>query len=429
MKAIRIVICALITFCVAAHGAVESWSVGIFELTAAAIFLCWGIEVARGKTGEIFWSPVLWPLAGLELIVLVQLFGKFTVYPYLTKAELLLLTSYLLVSFVAVQAFRTPRQWRGFTWFLIWLGFIVGVFAILQDLTSNGKLYWVREITASTVSFGPFVNRNHFAGLMELLIPFGLAMLATRAVLRQQIPLAGFCTAMAAGALCLSASRGGIFSFGIEILLLVAALTFSRGEKRPMVLGMAVLALTAVIVAWLGVGQIVQRFSEIHNPEVTENRRISIARDTWHIFLDHPALGTGLGTTISVFPQYETIYDGKVIDHAHNDHLELLAETGIPGGFCWIAFIVLLVVCGLRNFSAARDPVVRAVHLASVVACAGLLVHGLMDFNLHIPSNALLFYVLAAIGTSSPIDVARPDDEKLLEVRARRKAERVPVAG
>jgi O-antigen ligase len=427
MKAIRIMICALITFCVAAHGAVESWSVGIFELTAAAIFLFWGIEVARGKTSEIFGSPVLWPLAGLELIVLVQLFGRFTLYPYLTKAELLLLTSYLLIAFLAVQAFRTPRQWRGFTWFLIWLGFIVGVFAILQELTSNGKLYWVRELSASSVSFGPFVNRNHFAGLMELLIPFGLAMLATKAVLRQQIPLTGFCTAMAAGALCLSASRGGIFSFGIEILLLVAVLTFSRGEKRPMVLGMAVLALTAVLVAWLGVGQIVQRFSEIHNPEVTENRRISIARDAWHIFLDHPAMGTGLGTTISVFPLYETIYDGKVIDHAHNDHLELLAETGIPGGLCWIAFIALLGFFGLRNFSIARDPAVRAVHLASVVACAGLLVHGLMDFNLHIPSNALLFYVLAAIGASSPIDVARADNARMLEVRANRRAERVPI--
>lgn len=428
MKAIRIGVCVAITFAIAAHGAVEGWSVGTLELMAAAMLLWWGIEAARGIVREIFWPPVLWPLAGLELIGLIQLAARTTLYPFLTKSELLLLTSYLLIAFLAVQAFRTPKQWRGFAWFMIWLGFVFGVFAILQDLTFNGKLYWVRELTVNAVPFGPFVNRNHFAGLMELLIPFGLSMLALRTMLRQQLPLAGFCTAVATGALFLSASRGGIFSFGAEVLLFAAILVLSRGEKRRLFSGLAVLAVAAALIGWLGIDQVVRRFAEIHNPEVTEARRIEIARGAWQIFLDHPALGTGLGTTISVFPRYETMYDGKVIDHVHNDHLELLAETGIPGGICWVAFIALLAYFGIRNFSFARDPAVRAVHLASVVACSGLLVHGLMDFNLHIPSNALLFYTLAAIGTSSPIDIAQNHTNRFRAGHAERGGSRVLTA-
>lgn len=425
MKAIRIGICVVITFAVAAHGAVEGWSVGILELAAAAMFLWWGVQAAIGGVREIFWSPVLWPLAGLEAIGLAQLGLRTTLYPFLTKSELLLLTSYLLLAFLAVQAFRTPNQWRGFAWFMIWLGFVVGIFAILQDLTFNGKLYWVREIQVSAVPFGPFVNRNHFAGLMELVIPFGLGVLGLRAALRQQLPLAGFCTAVATGALFLSASRGGIFSFGAEVILFAAMLVLSRGEKRTLFSGLAVLAVAGALIGWLGIDQVVRRFAEIRNPEVTEARRIEIARGAWHIFRDHPALGTGVGTTISVFPRYETMYDGKVIDHIHNDHLELLAETGIPGGICWMAFIALLAFFGIRNFSYARDPAVRAVHLACVVACAGLLIHGLMDFNLHIPSNALLFYILAAIGSSSPMDIAQNHADEFGAAHAERGGNRV----
>ena len=428
MKAIRIGICVAVTFAVAAHGAVEGWSVGLLELMSAAMLLWWGVEIARGKVREIFWCPVLWALAGLELIALAQLVFRTTFYPYLTQYELLLLTTYFLLAFLAVQAFRTPNQWRGFAWFVIWLGFVFGVFAILQDLTFNGKLYWVRQLTVNAIPFGPYVNRNHFAGLMELVIPFGLSMIALRSALRQQLPLAGFCTAVAIGALFMSASRGGIFSFAAEMVLFVAVLVLSRGEKRHLATGLAVLAVAAALIGWLGVDQVVRRFAEIHNPEVTEARRIEIARGAWHIFRDHPAIGTGLGTTISVFPKYETMYDGKVIDHIHNDHLELLAETGIPGGICWIAFIALLFIFGIRNFSFARDPAVRAVHLASVVACAGLLVHGLMDFNLHIPSNALLFFTLAAIGSSSPMDIAQNHADEFSSVHAERGRNRVLAA-
>ena len=127
-----------------------------------------------------------------------------------------------------------------------------------------------------------------------------------------------------------------------------------------------------------------------------------MASGAWHVFLDHPVTGTGLGTIISVFPRYDTAYDAKVVDHVHNDHLELLAETGLVGGACWAAFLLLLFGFGIRNVKLSHDPLVRAVHLAALVACTGLIVHGLMDFNLHIPSNALLFYVMAGMATAVP---------------------------
>jgi O-antigen ligase len=403
MSAIRSGICALLIFAVLAYGAVETWSESILEIGAAVLFLWWGFLVVRGNAEEIRWSPVLWPLAGLELLSILQLVARLTVYPYLTKLELLRFTSYLLLLFLLVQAFRRPRHWRNFAWFLLLFGFAVAVFGILQDLTSNGKLYWFRMMRYGGNPFGPYVNRNHFAGLMELIIPMGLAMLAVPGVRRQQLPFVALLAALPAGALFLSASRGGIAAFGCEVVILIILLWMRRGEKRQLFTFVVALLLAGGLVTWLGVGQVIARFSQIQNAEVTEARRISMSRDALRIFEDHPWVGTGLGTIISVYPAYESMYDGYTVDHVHNDHFELLAETGIIGGLCWVSFIGLLVFFGMKNLSAHQDPIVCAVQMGALVGCAGLLIHSFMDFNLHIPANALLFYLLAGLAATNPV--------------------------
>jgi len=403
MKGIRIGVCVLVTFAVLAFGAVEAWSSSVLQIGAALLFLWWGFLTATGQAEEIRWSPVIFPLLALELIALLQFVIPLSMYPYLTKLELLRMTSYFILLFLSAQAFRTPRQWRDFAWFIVLLGFTVAVFAVLQDLTFNGKLYWFREMRYGGMPYGPYVNRNHFAGLMELLIPTGLAMLAVPGVRPQQMPLLALLATMPVGALLLTGSHGGMIGLGCEVILLVILLWMRQGEKKHVFTFLVALILAGGLVGWLGVGQVIQRFSEIRNPEVTEDRRVSMARGAYHIFRDHPWIGTGVGTIVSVYPAYETAYDATIVDHVHDDHFELLAETGMLGAVCWITFIGLLVAYGFKNVSAHQDPVVRSVQLGTFVGCAGLLVHSFVDFNLHIPANALLFYIMAGMASTNPI--------------------------
>jgi O-antigen ligase len=402
MTTLRTGICLLVVFAVAANGTVEPWSQAILVIAMAALLVWWGYLVASHKSGEITWSPVFWPVLAIFLIGLLQYVVRLSVYPYLTEVELLKWTAYLLVIFLSSQAFQSPRQWGNFTWFLVWFGFAVAVFGILQDLTSNGKLYWFRELRYGGVMYGPYVNRNHFAGFMELVIPVGLATLAVRGVRRQQIPLIAFCTAVSIGALILSASRAGVVAFGAALIFLTLLVLLRRGEKRYLLPFLSVLVLAGGLVAWMGADQAILRFKQIKNPEFTESRRISMMRGALHMFRAHPWIGTGLGTTISVYPRFETLYDGKTVDHVHNDHIELLAETGVAGGICWLAFIAILFRCGLKNLTSRNEPLVQALQIGALVACVSLLIHGLVDFNLHIPANAFLFFLLAHFATSSP---------------------------
>jgi O-antigen ligase len=299
-----------------------------------------------------------------------------------------------------VQAFRTLEDWRGFVWFGMSLGFLVSVFGILQHLTFNGKLYWFREMRYGGVPFGPYVNRNHFAGFAELVLPLALVPLVLGRVRRERRVVVGLFAILPVAALFLSASRGGIISFAVQLCVLALFMIRRRAWGKQLFAGAVVLLLASLLVTWLGVGKILQRFSSLQTLEVTSGKRASMRKDTWHIFLDHPVAGTGLGTLQIVFPPYETLYDGKIVNHSHNDYLEALAETGLLGGLCCAWFLAVLVIQSLKRLRQLNHSFAGALQLSGLMACTGLLVHALVDFNFHIPSNLLLFFLMAHLATT-----------------------------
>jgi O-antigen ligase len=409
MKLLRLALCGLIAFSVLAHGAVEDWARAVYESAAGLLFLAWSIRGYFRQNEEIALSPLLPPLASFFLVAIFQLIFRLTIYPYSTRMEVLLLLSDLLVFFLAVQAYQTLADWRSFIWFGMSFGFLVSLFGILQHLTFNGKLYWVREMRYGGIPFGPYANRNHFAGFAELLLPLALVPLILGRVRRERWLVVGLFAVVPVGALLLSASRGGIISLTTELLLLILVIFARRSVGKHIFGAGAVLLAALLLVSWLGATEILQRFSTLQSLEATVGKRASMRSDTWKIFLDHPLIGTGLGTIQVAFPPYETLYDGKIVNHSHNDYLEALAETGALGGVCCFWFLAVLLVAGWRRSQNLEKSFAAALQLAGWIACCGLLVHSFVDFNLHIPANALLFFLLAHLSTAEIQQKAAPD--------------------
>ncbi|MGA7623835.1 MAG: O-antigen ligase family protein, partial [Candidatus Acidiferrales bacterium] len=252
--------------------------------------------------------------------------------------------------------------------------------------------------------FGPFVNRNHFAGFIELTLPIGLALMIFRGLRRDMFPLAALLTIVPVGAIVLSGSRGGIVGFAFEVAILALLTRYRGGPQgaRLAALGIVGLATLALIV-WLGAGKVLERFSGLRAGDVTLSRRATMVRGGTHIFFDHPVVGTGIGSLVAVYPRYETVYDGKIVDHVHDDYVELLAETGILGAVCGLAFLWILFSQARKCYVAEQGHFSRAVHAAAIAAVCGLLLHSFVDFNLHIPSNALLFLLIAHLATTTPL--------------------------
>jgi len=407
MKLIRISICALVVFGVVSHGAVEDWARAVLEIGTALLFFAWTVRAYLTQEHQLIVSPLLLPLGTFLLIVLGQWAFHRTASSYSTRMEIQLLLADILLLFLAAQAFQTLEDWRTFVWFVMSFGFLVALFGILQHLTFNGKLYWLREMHFGGIPFGPYVNRNHFAGFTELVIPISLVPLVLGKVRRERWFLVSLFAVVPIGALVLSASRGGIISFGVEAGALVLWLVLRRTAGRHLLSGGAVLLLAFLMVSWLGVQQLVERFSSLQSLEVTAGKRASMRADTWRIFLEHPWTGTGLGTLQLVFPAYETHYDGKIVNHTHNDYLEGLAETGIAGGLCCVWFLGMLLFDSLRRLSQPVGAFASTVQLSGLIACLGFLTHSLVDFNLHIPANALLFFLMANLATTEIREAAR----------------------
>jgi O-antigen ligase len=404
MSALRIGLCLVFAFSVLSFGAVEVWSQSVLEIAAAVLFLFWAILAYRNPDAKIQWSPLNGPLLGFLAIGFLQLLIRGTAYPFLTRAELAKLAAYFLVFFLTVQAFRARADLQKLAWFVILFCFAVSLLAIIQHFTSGSEIYWMSGLKIEGDPFGPYVNRNHFAGFVELTVPTGLALLAFRGMRRDLFPLATLLTIVPVSALVLSGSRGGIVGLVFEVGILVLLARSQRALHGGRVAAVVMTAAAALMfVAWVGTGRAVEKFSQIKPRDVSGARRISMARGALHILYDHPVQGCGLGTLVSVYPRYETAYDGRVVDHVHNDYVELLAETGLLGGLCGAMFLWLLYRESRKNFTAEQGHFSRGLHAGAIVAVSGMLLHSLVDFNLHIPANALLFLLQAYLATSLPL--------------------------
>jgi hypothetical protein len=247
VTSLRIGLGLVVVFAVLAHGAAEVWAETTVILAAGVLLLLWAFlltrnatpgergladEVGGSKTGVgIHLPPILWPVLALWLWAGAQLAAGISLDPFRTKNAFLLLGAQAMFLFLAAQAVRRQRHIERFAWFLLVFSFGVALLGILQHVSGTGKLYWVRPLREGGQPFGPYVNRNHFAGFVELTAPIGLAVLLLRALPRDRLLLAGVLTLVPAGAVFLSASRGGILTLLVQVAVLGVAAAKGRGGK------------------------------------------------------------------------------------------------------------------------------------------------------------------------------------------------------
>jgi O-antigen ligase len=405
MNVIRAGLLFLFAFSVLAFGSVEVWAASILEIGASVLFVAWAAIAFAQPDFKVEWNLLNWPLLGWVAIGAAQLALHVSPYPLLTREQLLKLAAYCLLFFLSTQVFRQRRDLFKLIWFLIILCFSVSLIGIIQFFAgSETTIYGFRTLTGGGIPFGPFVNRNHFAGFVELTLPVGLALMIFRGLRRDLFPLAALLTVVPVGAIMLSGSRGGIVGFAFEVAILALLARYRRGPQGARLAALGIVGLaTLALVAWLGAGKVLERFSGLRAGDVTLSKRATMVHGGMHIFFDHPVAGVGIGSLVAVYPRYETLYDGKIVDHVHNDYVELLAETGILGAACGLAFLWLLFSQARKCYVAEQGHFSRAVHAAAIAAVCGLLLHSFVDFNLHIPSNALLFLVLVHLATTTPL--------------------------
>jgi len=382
-------------FAVLAFGAVDEWSTFTFEAGAAALFLIWAGKQLVSRQVKISKNSLYLPTLLFFGLILAQIALRRSAYGYVTKYEALQYAAYGIVLLIAAESIRAEDTRRIFALAMIVFGTLYAFFALAQELTSNGKIFWIHSPRFHGTIYGSYVNRDHYAGLMEMLVPVPLVLAVGHVLKGGKRALVGFCAVLMATTIFLSGSRGGMIAFVLETVLF-AALTFGRRRSPRAALGsVAVCVLILAFLTFLGKVQVLGRLGDL-GPDI----RLDMAKDSLRMFYHRPVLGWGLGTFPTVYPRYRSFYSNLFINEAHNDYAQLLVEAGLLGFGLMLWFLAQVYRHGLPTSRRWEFKWDGALSLAALLGCTGILVHSFVDFNLQIPANAALFYVLCALAAS-----------------------------
>jgi O-antigen ligase len=394
----------LLLFGPLAFGAVEPWSIFLLEAGSAALFLVWvGKQVLEGRI-KVIWNPLFLPMGVFGLLIISQLVFRLTAYPHDTVAMALKYFAYALLCFLAGQTLLRGSQARRLALIFSLYGAALAGFALLQGISSNGKLYWLRLPRNGGWIYGPYVNHNHYAGLMEMLVPIPLVLALTRLASARTRAAAAVVAAVMVGTIFLSGSRGGMLAVVAELAILAVLLVRQKRGLRTAVSIGVFLAIVVALLIWIGGGELSRRIATVgmSHSEISSDTRFNINRDGLRMFLKKPVLGWGLGTFPVVYPQFRTFYTNFYVNQAHDDYLQLLVEMGSLGFGTMLWFVMTLYARAFKKIGNWPAEISGATTLACVLGLSGILVHSALDFNLQIPANAALFYVLCTIAAAEP---------------------------
>jgi len=341
-----------------------------------------------------------------------------SLHPYATRLELVKFLAYGGLFFLLVNTLRTRRQIRAMGLVIVGTASAMALVGIVQKLSGTSAIYWLRD-TSYVSFFGPYINRNHFAGYQAMAILFGLGLLFDQSVeadretpqtWRQRLlwwfglftqgrGLLVYALAVMTGALFFSLSRAGVLSFLLGLMLFgLLCLTRHRGAGRQAVWAITLAAMAGMIL-WLGIAPLFMRLEEIAYgaDALTWAGRLPVSQATWEMSKDFPLFGIGYEAFPVLFPRYQPATVPARYVQAHNDLLQLLAETGWVGFVLLVGGILRLVTDIVRRWRVRHDPFVQALVPAGLAALFGMALHSLVDFNLRIPANALLFTVVLAL--------------------------------
>lgn len=426
----------------------HSWTLAIFQAGAASVVFLWAVDAWRSHTLRFSRSPLQLPLIGLIGIGLIQLLPlggqssggalpvepvrSLSLDPYVTRLVLVQISA-LLIYFAAALAFiDSPRRLRVVVRTIIVFSFLLAIFGLIQFYTSPGMIYWLKDSKQSQ-PFGPFINRHHFAGYMELALALPLGLLFSGAIDRDRRILYAFFAFLMAVALFMTNSRGGIISFLAETAFLAvlwiighrsdAAVEDDEARRARLrgIVARAAISVALLLVVIFGVlsfggENVLDRFFGTVNAQDPTTGRAHFWGVALNVIADHPVIGAGLGSFGLAYTRYDTRSGMFRVEQVHNDYLQVLTDAGVVGAVLGIFFIIMLFRTGLARRE-SKDKFRSGVASGALAGCFAVLVHSFFDFTLHTTSNALLFLVLAALATIN----GRVEEEKRVVRRRRRR--------
>jgi len=406
------------------YGSVEPLWTALFEVSVFLLAALWALEGALAGRWVSRAHALALPgvaLAAYALLQSLELGGGAVSYdPYETRLVALLFFTYTTYLALLLRYADTERRLRALLYAVVLAGLASALFGIVRQTAQRGAEGFLLEALRPNTGYAQFINKNHFAYLAEMALGALLGLVAGRGVARAKalVPLALALPIWAA--LVLSNSRGGLLAMFCQVIFLGATFGVTRARGANSALdriagskaaraGLVFALLSTIVVGmvWLGGDAVADRVASVGEEvtagataDATHSGRRDIWAATWKTFTTHPLAGVGFGGYwVAVSEQHEGS-GGLVPQQAHNDYLEVLASGGLLGAGLVLAFLLLLVRRSAPRLRAGSASA-RAACLGALAGLCGVAVHSLVEFGLHVPSNAFAALALAAVAAAA----------------------------
>jgi O-antigen ligase len=455
---IFVALLALIALVSIPYGSVEPWWRALFECLIFGLAAVALVEIYKSGDWELSHYAFLWPLLALALFAFIQTipFGRvnspaiseswartISADPHGTGNWVAEMLALVLLAAMLLRYARSHGRFKALVYLVIAVAVASAIFGLLRQ-TMQHQLGFGLPYLRPGLGYAQFINKNHFAFLMEIGFGLALGLIVWRGLSRDRILIAIAVLLLLGGAIVLSNSRGGILSLLSE--LLIAAFLFSvisrvrdkskgdaprlswLGKVRESRVLRAVLAVVFLVVLTIGIisigGAPLATSLESLPSEIgaqTDKSRWGVRRwDIWPATLklikDYPVAGVGFGGYWMAITKYHNASGEMTPQEAHNDYLEFAAGGGLIGLALGAIFFYLLVR-RVRKAVRTTDRFALAARCGAILGIGGVAVHSLVDFGLHVPANAVVFMVLIVIST---IDLpSRPDGRKGAQRRSK----------
>ena len=387
-----------------------------------------------------------------------------TLYKYASEVELFRLLIYIGVYFLIVNNIKSRQQIRQLVMTIIITGTSIAFLGLLQYLSGSGKIFWLYDIKRTSF-FGTFSNQDHFACYMAMIIPLVIGLLIIEylcystnpkskiqntklSIVSHRVIFYIFAIVIMLASLFFARSSGGAFSMMVSFFLLIGMMLCRKRLRKISWIVVPILIITLGMLLWIGIHPVIEELSnsvDIENSSL--KARIEFWKDTISAIKHFPVFGSGIGVFPFIYPQYSTLTYFAFVNHAHNDYLELMLETGLIGFsiilwalYCFIkdnALYHLLGITkginherpitkrmkyfnyfGMKNVTnnnqfinqksalkisdslkKRKDPFIIGIAIGGILGVMSMCLHCIVDFNFHVPANAFLLSVLLGITT------------------------------
>ncbi len=392
-------------------------------------------------------------LASFALLLVAQMLpglgpggGPISIDPFHTRAYLLRTLLYAGAWLLVLLTVRDRERAGRLLGAVVAAGVLQAVGAVV--LYSSGAHYdWLfTPFDQGGRAQGTFPSPDHLAGYMELCLSAGLGWLIAQLGAGEgqgrgwRSQAVGFLSFVMSAkmllrlllvvmviALVMTHSRMGNGAFFLAIGI-VGALVAARSRqlRRPALWLVGSMALVDVLVIgqWVGLDRVIQRLEHTAEassealagfglgaapppPDESLALRLTVPRLSMQLVVQRPLFGWGGGTYATAFPPFKQPGLPWHWDHAHDDYVQVACDTGLVGLALWLAVGVASLARALRLLNDGQSRMNRGVAVAALMALCCIGLHSVVDFNLHIPSNALVFTVLLALVWAVPAETGR----------------------